>query len=286
MSTFWVTGKDASPAVLPNPRPVPDLPIPHVSAPADRFFSPPPPSLQEGRLSLPPTSSFRPTSPKPDEWPQAQQQLERFSPEVFDQSVPLGCVARARRNTAPSPSYVSPAVLDIGKAPRRLHDVNRTPLPLSEVSATLQKQGQLLRRQTSQNMDLQRPANPPELRACPHFGEQDTLGSEPNLMTLRGSISIPPLSIPPLFGSGDPVHEMEAYALQVEENAKQARQLADWASSIVQRLKSRGITGNGGVVTGNGGVVTGNEVEGEEVGIEVTIKTVADGGKVPGSAAR
>ena len=247
MSTFWVTGKDKHSKLLPKPEsfahPNQELSSPHGRHHADppsprtgRSFSPPSPQM--ARLTLPP-SSLRPLSPKPSEWPQAQEQLEKFPIEdAYGMSTP----PRARRNTVPMmPSHQ----LDLGKTPRRLHDENRTSMPLSEVSSMLRNQGQLIERQASitdfaslSKGVLDRGER--KQSACPHFGE-DVLGSELNLMHLRGSISVPFTSRGSISVQRCPdeaVQEMEEFSVYAEENAKQARQLADWASNMVHRLKA------------------------------------------------
>ena len=60
--------------------------------------------------------------------------------------------------------------------------------------------------------------------------------SEMNLLHMRGSFSMP--TSPAGTASLAAIQEMEQFALQAEESAQQARQLAEWAHGIVRQLKT------------------------------------------------
>ena len=63
------------------------------------------------------------------------------------------------------------------------------------------------------------------------LGRPDTLMSEMNLLHMRGSICVP-------MSPSVNLQEMEQFALQAEDGARHAQQLADWANNIVCQLKS------------------------------------------------
>lgn len=141
------------------------------------------------------------------------------------------------------------------QSPRRLHDHNkpRASLPTTHVSSTLWQQNQLMDWQPQQKLNLDQASEvmesqlsagaasaglsfsrrSEEAQLCPLL---DQNYSELNLMHLRGSISAPF----PLDAREKVILEMEQFAVQAEESARQARQLADWASGIVQTFKMTG----------------------------------------------
>lgn len=227
MNTFWVTGKNET-TTLSRKLSIPDPPHHRTSPDKPYTISP---SLPRAKLSLPSLTMF----PKPDEWPQAQEQLQDFP--IVD-SVELG--ARARRNTvAVLPPYSS-LVEETTLKEKHTH------LPLSKVSSMPPNhRGQRLQGSEAEHSIFEN---------CRHFGE-DTLRPE---MHLHESFSMP----------GSPygaVQELEDFALHAEETARQARQqaihaeasaqqarkMADWASDLVQRLQLTHLTDDEGSITGS-----------------------------------
>lgn len=91
----------------------------------------------------------------------------------------------------------------------------------------------------SSTEDKPHPSGPEKV--CPFMGGVPLLGT---------SASYPPRDRNTSYS--EELLEMEQFALQAAENAKQAAQLADWAASMVQRLKR---CGKGGTPVGGIGHV-------------------------------
>lgn len=175
--------------------------------------------------------------------------------------MPPGGAVRNRRNTAPA----APEELIGQITPRRLHNTEEDPLPIAQVDSKLWQRKQLMEQrvltleqvckavQSSSTESLEDenkvPYSSPHMpfRITPPSSREDpeaplgshSLGadmsmSEMNLMHMRGSISIP---ISPQ-SSSVAIQEMEQFALQAEDNAHRAKQLADWANNIVRQLKT------------------------------------------------
>lgn len=278
MNTFWVTGKVSSgeSAVEGSnhtPTASPARPV-RKAAVVPIMQRPPTPKAITPRPraeSLNPTSSHLPLSralspgPKPDKWPQAEQQLLKFSTltsNAVDHSVPPG--GRHRRNTAPAAPAISQLIAQ--RSPKRLHrkiEQLPPPLPLTHVDSKLWHQNQLM---TQPILNLEQVCQMMPTRSAETLeGGAPILGgqvepessqqemeyptepangclvlpnmSEMNLMHMRGSISIP-MSPVPVSRSTAVLQEMEQFAAHAHESARQAKQLADWASSLVLQLKS------------------------------------------------
>ena len=231
----------------------------------------------------PPTSpnSSRPLSPKPDEWPQATSQLRKFNHLPFDYSIPSKDGlrnSRSRRNTAPpgaiqnldiagqirseslsptpeSPGYVftTEGISPILVSPNHISTPNTDNTfssqssvhdhTLSDLSSTLLNQHQLecsLSQPFEQNhMSKSTQLIPNEEQPfLPHNGSSFSKHmqiSEINLMHIRGSICDP--------YPNKNIEEIEQLVHQAEENAMQARNLADRLLNIYQMLKEEhGVT--------------------------------------------
>lgn len=99
MSTFWVNGKGSGPSKFLD-----HTPSPHTSPVKRATPLAPMKDVQSSPMLC------RPLSPKPNEWPQAEQQLRKFSADMFDHSVPPG-----RRNTMAAPLFQLPGVTGSGE---------------------------------------------------------------------------------------------------------------------------------------------------------------------------
>ena len=257
MSTYWVTGKADAP--VPSPLPIPTKPVRRAAVL---------PIMQEvapKATSTPSHFSRSPSlGPKPDEWPQAKQQLQKFSTlSPVDHSVPPGgAVRRNRRNTLPKPPDPAKLIPQTPLTKTRRHTEPGSP---AQVFLIGQQSLQLLRSNSSSSLaqkdskfwqQSQSLCNSPPLYLSQKESEplQETpprcllMGQDLNTADLNlkdvctaASIRMCPSPNP----SSVACQEMEQFAMQavksahhLEENARQAKQLAEWANNILHHLKT------------------------------------------------
>lgn len=228
------------------------------------------PQIPSHERSLPRLPSSIPSHtlyshPKPNEWPQANVQLRRFTTDAVDHSVPPGGFDRSRRNTLPA---IAPNLFD-QQSPslhRKLDQVSSSSLPIAEVDSKLRQQKlmgnpilnlervcKVLPTSSSERLNesfqfdtlsqASSEGEPVSFQGaplgCPVFG-QDMNMSEMNLMHVR-SASANTVTTPSSFQAMEQFAiQAERNAQQAEDSARQARQLAEWASSTICQLKTGG----------------------------------------------
>lgn len=243
----------------------------HISQHKFRRASQPPrtspalhPNQESGQRGSP---QPRPISPRPNQWPQADKQLQRFpSNTPYDHSVPPGG-GGARRNTVPAVvtthlidekikwedkqqnlTVRGGPTVDIQDAnelqsPRRLLSSKTVPpMPVTKVHSSLKHRDSLMHWQIEQsiprNISLSKIPKvletKPSLESLPIEWPAEKLPSELNLMDIRGSISGPP----PTAYSVQAIQEMEQLVAQTEDSAIQARKIADNAARMLRQMKN------------------------------------------------
>lgn len=222
MRTFWVSGTgtfetqehhvDVAPATPSPPtqrhplyaRPQPNPPLPpstrerHASAPLGNSPSASPMSR---RHSL---AIARTTTPKPNQWPMADQQLRRFSSGnvSIDPGLTQGKTAKMVERF--QQQQTAPLIM-------AQDSLNKRQL---ERKLSVEKAG-IFRTTSSSSM-----SSSSKMMALPHTGQAP-----------------PPVEFDLGVTPGEVLGEMELFAAQAEESARHARQLADWAMGIVNQIK-------------------------------------------------
>ena len=212
MNTFWVTSKTNATTVELPPSPVkPPAPSKLVQPLVQQ------PHLQTDLIKadpIPPTSL---NMPKPDEWPQAKQQLQKFfttSQNAIDYSVPQGGAVKVRRNTTPRP----PPELQPWSADQTV--------PSERVQARRNTDPQLLASPSSPAADTST-SSPKDadtsqektevLLGCPLMGQDEDM-SELNLFHVRASSDT---AISSITSAPASLVQMEQLAKQMGRNAQQ-----------------------------------------------------------------
>ncbi len=226
MRTFWVTGDGSSNGEEGIP-PVDAVPTPPTASPpiqrVSSFFNRPSSAVncRQRHASAPlgnsPTASplsrrhslahAHMNSPKPNQWPQADQQLRRFNSD----SVSIDSNTRPGRRTSSSGR--------IGREVERFQH--------QQTASIIKAQDSLNKRQLERKISLERAET---------FRSISSSSSLKLALPHTGQI-MPPIEFSVGMGPEDALSEMEAFAAQAEENAQQARLLADWATSIVNQIK-------------------------------------------------
>ena len=229
--TYWVRGKKdrklpEQQAVLnPYQREVPTKTrFPKITPPPSRGESPassPPLSpgpIQKQFLSIAQAgniTSSKKVSPEPHEWPQADRRLARRQEE--------------RRATIPDLVCQPLNVPPNSQLDRRS---TLTTAEVGELQALLRAHGHRL-------SDVSQPPRPMTRSASDSSASiPNNQFSELNLMNIRGSISLP--LAPILEGRTVSDQQLATFAAMAEENARQARRVADWASELAKVSRQHG----------------------------------------------
>ena len=219
MNTYWVTGKKMSTgettlnpfqrlkqaaSLSPSASPSPSRP----TTPPLQCTTSSPATLQPPV----PRNMSRAVSPKPDEWPQADRRLSRPEPER----------ARPRSSTLPTID-VNTAQLINGVMETRHGSISGAGCPFSRLEGDIS------------------PATPRNrvgsTNASSEFiSRHNSLVSEFNLLRIRESVCLP---LPPISETNP--SQLALFAAFADDNARQARRLADWAAELARTaIRGRG----------------------------------------------
>ena len=216
MTTYWVTGKKTSSGeTMLNPfqRLKQDSPSTSGSPCPSRPFSPTQFTTKgsPATLQIPTPRTSRAVSPKPDEWPQADRRLSRPEPER----------PRPRSSTLPTIDVNTAQVIN------GLMESRHGSLPGPSLGCPFSIQ--------DGNISVSASPATPRNRvgsndtASDFLSRHNSLVSEFNLLRIRESVCLP---LPPISET-DP-SQLALFAAFADDNARQARRLADWAAELAR----------------------------------------------------
>lgn len=242
MNTYWVTGQSQIPST-----PAEDLPVAIPTRPVHQAAVAPIMQQVASPRPLSACSQVESPGPKPHEWPQAKQQLRKYSTSsviAIDHSVPPG--GKSRRNTEPHP----PQPLILGQSSAKTRRKTEPKAPAHMVFSQFSSDTKLCQQQ---NRPSRQPLHVPEQQLLEEMIPRADLITPPliecegNAASLRQSVRISPLLCQEI---GQLAAQAEKSAQYFEENAQQARELAKWASRIVHEIKIAGQLPMGSVLEG------------------------------------